>query len=341
MTTHTIFSHLQRVLRFCLMTFALTACTYDYFEDEQNFRIYVPQIKNGEIKNLYVAFHDSAGRHLMTREIIAPFDKDELMIQGILRFKLPPGKNYTISCFADYDPNAPTRGELYANSHMGKTLIESTNIYASRTTNPRSYLSTIQVYPIGHPMAFKSVEVNIEKEQCYKGKVAVNFRKLPSLVSRIDMYYKGLSTKYRFDGTLDRFASDNQIKASFNTSDYLSAETVKWVDVLNPSAGLVGVGVHNPSTPQSVATAEPLELEIHLIDATNNIAGTIRFTRDDFKRLKEEDPTKVPVGADGNPLDHLVLEPQQTISFTFEGFTLIKIDLVGWGDIGQGGTSPM
>lgn len=228
-----------------------------------------------------------------------------------------------------------------------KTLTQgASNVYESRTTNPRSFLSTAKVYPIGHPEALTPNVINIDKNQCYKGKVTVNFTKLPAFVSRVDIYYKGLATKYNFDGTFNQFSQKDKIKASFNVADVTSGDVTSFSDILTPSAGIEPFGVMPPLLPMpksktsSSPDGEPIELEIHLFNASGNNAGIIHFTHEDFKRLQAEDPTKVPTAADGSPLDHLVLESQKTISFHFEGFFIVGIKLVGWGDIIDGPTTP-
>lgn len=337
MTTHNTVKYGIWLLGLYLMIFAMTmtSCTYDYFEDENNFRLYVPQIERGEIENFHIAFHDASGRHVLTREINAPFNKDELMKQGILRFKLPCGENYTISCFANYDIQASTPGQHYTDSYLKKTLIDGTNVYYSRTTNPRSFLSTATVYPIGHPEASIARVVNIDEKQCYKGKVTVNFKDLPAIVARVDIYYKGLATKYIFNGTFDRFSPNDRILASFNTADYTSENIVSFTDIINPSVGVGQFGAMEPLQPfiptkaPYVPSGEPVELEMRLFDAMGSDAGSFSFTTDDFQRLKAEDPSKVPTAADGSELDHLVLEPQKTIIFTFKGFLVVSVEIKG------------
>jgi hypothetical protein len=63
-------------------------------------------------------------------------------------------------------------------------------------------------------------------------------------------------------------------------------------------------------------------------------AGSARFTHEDFEALA---PADRPTDSEGNPLTELVLYPRETITLTFSGFTLIGIELEGWGDIKQGG----
>lgn len=75
-----------------LLLYSLASCTYDYFVDENNLWIYVPQVKEGTIRDFYIAFHDEAGSHMRSSHIYAPFNKNELTLDGTLRFKLKPGE---------------------------------------------------------------------------------------------------------------------------------------------------------------------------------------------------------------------------------------------------------
>lgn len=343
MITYNMVKYGRWLLGLYLMIFMMTSCTYDYFVDENNLRIYVPQIEKGEIERFYIAFHDKSGKHTLTRQIDAPFNKDELMQQGILRFKLPYGE-YNISCFADYTPGSITEGNPFSDSYQKKDRIkEQSDTYRSRTTNPRSFFTDAMVYPIGHPEAAVPRTINIDENQRYKGKVITRFKKLPAVITRVDIYYKGLSTKYSFDGIFNRFSPNDRILASFDVASNTSGTLTEFHNIINPSAG-TNFGVM-PSISNAVKHAlvgeEPMELDIRLFDTNNNLVGLIPFTMADFEDFKANNPTKVPVDSAGNPIENLILKPQDTILFTFEGFTVVSIQLYGWGDIIEGGGTPM
>jgi len=343
--------YITKILGLCLLvaTLALASCTYDYFRDENNFRLYVPQIKDRSITNFHVAFHNANGDHIITREITAPFDDNDLMRQGILRFKLPPGEGYYITCFADYDPAAVTPGNPYAESSLKKVIDESranvyhgsNTVYTSRTTNPRSLFLTATAYPIGHAESLKEVTADINTDRQYKGRIQLEFIDLPATagIARIDAYYSGLSTNYYFDGTFRRFTTDDRIRGSYLTADYQSGNTVTTDDVINPSTGTYfGSATRMPEVGSPLLDPNPLELELHLYDASDNSIGVITFTKDDFDLLADD---KKPTDGYGAPVSSLVLESQQTIKFTFKGFTLIGIEMAGWGDINEGSTTPI
>lgn len=347
MSAYNPIKSMANILGWCLMVILLTSCTNNYFEDENNFRIYVPQIERGEISNLYISFHDLSGEHCITRQIEAPFDRDDMMKKGILRFKIPYGE-YSITAFADYAPGALTIGNAHDDSHAAKDLVdESINLFGSRTTNPRLLLSQITAYPIGHPEAKEPILFDIDEKLCYKGKVQTIFKDLPSFVERIDIYYKNLGTKVKFNGLIDRFYANDRVVASFKTSDHKTGDLVRLpADIINPSVGifldshyatLPKLTTRAPLAPIGV-TPESLELEVRYLDGENTVVGVTYFDANDLATLADN---KKPIDHDGNPVSALVLEPQKGIIFTFSGFTIMQIQLMGWEDIDDGVITPM
>ena len=107
-----------RLLGLCLVIFAAVSCTYDYFEDENNFKIYIPQLQDGTIDNVLVSIHDASGTHRYTRFIEGPFDPNTIGRDGILRFKLPWGGGYKVSAFANVDETYCDRGQPHQDSHI-------------------------------------------------------------------------------------------------------------------------------------------------------------------------------------------------------------------------------
>ncbi len=364
MTTHNVGKYVLKVLSglFPVM-FSLMSCTYDYFVDENNFRLYVPQIEDGSIQSLYVAFHAEDGGHVITREVTAPFDRDDLMKQGILRFKLPPGRNYHVSCFADYAPASITAGNPFDESYKAKTPADESvarnpqdHVYLSRTTDPRSLFMMATAYPMGHPDSRTVVTANIENSRRFKGKVVLSFKDLPPMVTRIDTYYGGLATGYYFDGTFRHATDTDRIMGSYNVADYRQGNIVTITDIINPSAG---TDFGRPTTTLSASTATgsalaatrvvpppanfpstpaPVELEVVFFDVHGSAIGTITFTEEDFNNL---DDSKKPQDENGVTRSSLVLRSQETVKFEFSGFTILGVDLKPWDDIIVGPVTPM
>lgn len=351
MTTQVHFKYIKILLGLYLTISAFASCTFDYFEDETNFRLYVPQVKEGTINNFYVSFHSKEGGHMLTRQLIAPFDENEFVKEGILRFKIPYGE-YSVSCFADYTPNAITEGRVFHESYKGMDLLPGeSDMYVSRSTNPRVFLSSAMVYPLGHPRSKDVQKVDIDEKQQYKGAVQAIFKELPALVQRIDILYKGLATKVNLDGLMSRFSDSDRILASFEVASYRkpNGDVELPADILSPSVG-IRFGNMPPlsstDTPINVlgfereqGEYESLELEVRFYGSdSSQMLGTSYFTKDDLYRLPVD---KKPVDENGLPIEDLVLRPQKMIIFTFKNFLVVGITIQGWGDIIQGPITPM
>lgn len=330
----------KRLLGLCLIIFSAVSCTYDYFEDETNFRLYVPQIENNEISRFCVVFHGTDGKHVRTRHVEAPFDKDDFMKQGILRFKLYPGE-YTVSCFAEYEIGSITEGASFADSYASNESDSSRaedNAYKPRNTNPRALILNSTVYPLGHPDAQIAVKANIDESKCYKGRVTTNFIDLPEIITRIDIAYKDLATKFKFGGTCDRFTSSDHILTSFNTAEITRGPSINpltYTDLLKPSVGINFVDYLETKT---TAGALSMTLEARFYNADNKLMGLASVSEADIPTLE---PDKRPTDGSGNPVSKLILEPQKTLIFTFKGFTLFQVELKEWGAIVPGETTPM
>lgn len=336
MTRHGSAKNIGRLLGFCLIIFAVASCTKDYFLDETNFRLYVPQIKNNQITNFYVAFHDENGNHAFTREVEAPFDKDDMMKNGILRFKIAPGK-YNISCFADYNAGSITKSSpVYNESSISynhySQFVGQTDFYDSRTPDTRAFFGQVTALPIGHPGCKDSVEMDMNEEKRFMGNVGTKFIDLPDYVTRIDILYSGLATKLNFGGFLTRFSRNDIIYTSFNTAGYKSGNTVDYRDRVYPSSEITLGNV----SPNRGGPDDPKELSLEVrFYSGEQIVGLTTYPGPPGS----DDP--IPTNNAGQPVRDLVLNPKDAINFTFKGFTVIDIRLVSWGEITEGGTTPM
>ncbi len=332
MTAKTFTKNISRWLCLCLIVLSAGSCTHDYFVDETNFRIHVPQIENSEISKFYVSFHADNGKHVLTRQIDAPFDRDDFTKQGILRFKLPPG-NYRMSCFAEYTPGSITEGKPITESFKTQLCADETQgVYWSSETCPRSLFADITALPMGDPAGKVPVEVDIDDTHCFKGEIVSQFKNLPAAITRVELLYGGLGSKYCFDGVFDCFGAADKLTFAFDPLQHTSGNMVAYHDMIYPSSG-VSFG----ADPSHVDHGAPLELTVRFFQGTYMI-GTASFTSADLAALPAH---KKPTDGQGNPLTDLILYPQQTMIFTFEGFTLVGIELRPWNGIVPGETTPM
>jgi hypothetical protein len=317
------------------MLFVAGSCTYDYFEDETNFRLYVPQIERDEISRFYVSFHRldgrDAGEHVITREVSAPFDDNESLRQGIMKFKLPPGR-YEISTFADYDAGMISVGEHFDSSRKAVGVYDGgsrgDNVFTTNATQPRAlFLRNTQVYPINHPDSERNVEADIDEDYLFKSHVLCRFIGLPRTITRAVVTYHGLATRYDFDGVFRLFSDGDQY---FQQHDFVNTtgEDVVVADLIYPSAG-VGHDAHDGH----IDDGREIELEIDFY-AGDSWAGEASFSSADLAGLA---PGNTPT-RNGEPVtDKRVLYPRDQVEFVFKDWLIFSIGLTPWGEIGGGG----
>ncbi|MDR1671021.1 MAG: hypothetical protein LBR57_00705 [Alistipes sp.] len=322
--------YLARLSGALLLLTAAGSCTYDYFEDETNFRLYVPQIKNREITNFYVSFHRLDGKdtkqHVITRQVSAPFDDNELLAtEGIMKFKLPPGK-YEISTFADYNGGMITVGEHFDASRKVAASYGEENVYAVTESRPRAlFLRNTQVYPINAPETYIPVEADIDESCLFKAGVTCRFIDLPENVTSAVVTYGGLATTFDFRGVFGRFTPDDVLRQSHPFT--VNGEQVIISDLIYPSVG-VGHGAVDDHTDNGLG----IELSIVFYGGTSRV-GEASFTSADLSSLPED---KLPTRNDEVVRDLLVLYPRDQVEFVFKDWFLTGIDLVPWEGIDPG-----
>lgn len=336
-----------------LLLYSLASCTYDYFVDENNCWISVPQIQNGSIHDFYIAFHDELGGHMRSSHIYAPFDKNELMQDGTLRFKLKIGET-RVTCFAQTGDMPISEGLPYAESYLSARPVKGaehtfmplpadvgTVTQKKNTTKadvgpnqPRYLKSQLTIYPIGHPDAKKVHTVDIDEKQTYNGKIVNEFKNIANIgITRIEVHYTGLATRLSFDGRFGSFTPQDIMQATYDlsVSGPSSGTDYKFGESYFPSSGY---DVNTPNAPDTALT--PLKVDTYFYKGDEVIGW---FSFDSANSSGGMDP---PVDEDGNPITGPVyLKPGTQLSFTYKGFTIVSIKLSEWGDIDPGGTTPM
>ena len=66
----------------------LASCTYDYFKDETNYQVYVPEVVDNKVSDCRVLVYDETGVLVGARYEAAPW-KDPRMRAGLFSFRLP------------------------------------------------------------------------------------------------------------------------------------------------------------------------------------------------------------------------------------------------------------
>lgn len=89
---------------YCLtMLLTLGSCTFDYFEDDMNYKVFVPEFKERTIRNCRVLVWDKkTGRLVGDRYARVGATNDNVLDAGIFAFRIPPA-NYKTCVLTDTD----------------------------------------------------------------------------------------------------------------------------------------------------------------------------------------------------------------------------------------------
>lgn len=314
----------------CALAATVASCTYDYFEDENNFYLYVPQIEDRTIENFFVAFHDaSSGAHMRSRMVRREeFDADTLITRGLLRFKFPAGAALTMTCFADLSPeDVVSSGEAYADSHVSLPAHGQLQDGYLPTEDFRALSDEVSVLPIGHPDAQKPHTADMNERLLHKACINVHFKNLPAQVASVEVSYTGLGHCLHFDGLTMAHSEACRIVSHYRIAEAeREGELLKFHDMHYASHGS-DIFAAAAASRAAAANDIPLGATLHFRDASGASMGVTAVTEADFTRL--------------NPDFDGYLSPRESITLLFDQFVLIGLELESWGDITEGEPTPM
>ena len=156
----------------------LASCTYDYFKDETNYQVYVPEVVDNKVSDCRVLVYDETGVLVGARYEAAPW-KDPRMRAGLFSFRLPPGE-YKVYCYTNTDSlSFVDEQQLETSAFMLNNSSSGENHYV----HPSDVLFQKFVPVIDHPGILRTDTVELEH---YTGRVTVRFKNFPGDVSRIE-----------------------------------------------------------------------------------------------------------------------------------------------------------
>lgn len=275
----------------------LISCTYDYFEDETNYQVFVPEVLDNSITDCRVMVYAENGLLVRERYASQPWGKDPREQAGLFSFKLNPGKYY-VHCYTNTD--SITFNDV---SSLETAAFQLNEIGSGDCihTSPSDILYQLLTPTIVHPGILKVDTAAVEK---YTGRITVRFKNFPANVSLIK------------DVRLN--AGKAAVKQNF-----------KELDVTGSRMSNDDVMYHCGALPVQSPSADYLEVD-HKYFPTANDGEVVTL---DYMFLDSSGGSVIRIPIDlidrftGLPM---VLNSGERIIIEVDSYTIIDITLVGW-----------
>jgi hypothetical protein len=181
------------VASLAFMLLACASCTYDYFVDETNYKIFVPEVASGAVQGCYVAVYDEAGRLVRSRVTGTSID-DPRTRAGIFAFRLQPGK-YAAYCYANVDELQVSESSSADQSFVSMKQLDT--IPAAYALPPELLFRKLSPV-IGERFEQRVDTVSLER---YVGRITVRFKNIPvdlQRVAAVQLRAEGIATRQYF-----------------------------------------------------------------------------------------------------------------------------------------------
>jgi len=154
------------------------SCTYDYFEDETDYQVFVPEVQDRSVGDCRVLVYDAGGTLVGMRHAVSPYTGDPRTGAGLFSFRLPPGE-YRVYCYANTDSfRFEGRERLDTSAFLLNRHPAAQDAYAA----PSDLLFQSFLPSIAAPGLLQTDTARLER---YTGRVTVRFRHFPGDVSRV------------------------------------------------------------------------------------------------------------------------------------------------------------
>ncbi len=284
---------------------SLASCTYDYFEDETNYQVFVPEVLNKTVSDCRVLVYNDAGTLLGARYATSPWDKDPRMEAGLFSFRLTPGE-YKVYCYTNTDSLTFVDGQHLDASAF---ILKSSSTGPNRYVQPSDILFQKFVPAIVHPGILQTDTAALER---YTGRITVRFKKFPGNVSHIKKV--------------------QLLAEGAPVMQYLKNDTL--TGRLTPEDKMFHFG-----TLPVQEKADVLEVDHRFIPSVENEPMRLNYTfLDENGAVINHLPVEVTERETGLPLRLL---HGKRIIIEIESYTVIKISVVGWNEDIESGDTDM
>lgn len=280
---------------FCLLV-GTTSCVHDYFEDQTNYEVFVPEVRDKAVSDCRVMVYDQSGQLVGERYAKAPFDDDTRIAAGQFAFRFPPG-NYTTYCYTNTDGVEFSQSESLStasfrqigqeNDHEPEAHSQPSDVHWEKT-NPNLffYRRTIDT-------------VSMER---YVGRISIRFKNFPFPVSTIS-HSRLCASEI---GTVQPLSSETATTRDTEMDCMLSLAPLEAT-----SQDFELEHTYFPSMESDV----PMHLRFHFLTAEGVSLG-------DF-------PMELIDRSTGQPLR---LGPGQRLLVEVDSYTVVSISIVGWNE---------
>jgi hypothetical protein len=278
-----------------------TACTYDYFEDETNYIVYVPEVRNKTVNSCRVLIYDKSGL-LAGDKSVSSASNDPKLNLGLFTFRLPAG-DYKVYCYANIDSISFSGEQSHETSafslpvHEEGTYLQPSDVFYDKLE-----------HTIRNPSIRYADTTAIER---YVGRITVRFKNFPfdiTNLAHVELLAKGVASKqYLKHDTLTSHVADENV---MKHKDYASA--------LSLSSGV-------------------LEVDHRYFPSVENCYKTLNFT---FTDSEGNTIAAIPVNVtDPDTNTPIRLYRGKRIIIEVDRYLISTIQLVGWDeDIKSGGS---
>ncbi|WP_291528016.1 hypothetical protein [Bacteroides sp. UBA939] len=287
-----------------------TSCTYDYFEDETTYQVFVPEVLNNTVSDCRVLVYNTTGALVATRYAIYPdWNKDPRMAAGLFSFKLPPGE-YSVYCYTNTDSIRfvdEHHTEASAFILKGHPLGDNHYVHPS-DIHYQKFASVIK-----HPGILVTDTAQLDR---YTGRITVRFKNLPADVSRIQ------NVQLRAEGvSVMQLLKEHESVASRSTTTTRLTPDDRMIHIDELPAQ------ENPGI---------LEVDHRYMPSIENVPMELSFTF-----LTNDGRTVIHLSVDVRDKDTgqpLRLMSGERIIILIDSYTVTDIGIVGWDeDIQTGG----
>ena len=280
----------------------LSSCTYDYFEDETNYILYVPEIEGRSVKDCRVLVYDVNGNLAAEKYGALPFEDNPRMQTGVFSFKLNPGR-YRVFCYANTDSLL-----FDGKSNLREAAFSLPKIQEDRYSQPPALM-----FDTGHnpEIIHKGIVVrDTARLVDYTGRITVKFKNPPFYVpsiKKVEMVASGIANRQLLqEDTLTRRFTPNDMEYNLgpvpvqNNSNYFEVDYRYFPSIFH----------------DSTSEPEPISLRFSFYDADGNYVA-----QDLLVPVVDKDT--------GKPLRLL---HNKRIIIVVDVYTIVKVEILPWNE---------